>query len=94
MSSKAGAGAGLGVLAVLACVACCALPVLIAAGVVSGAGAAVLVERMPLVAALLGAAAVAVFALAARRRRHATGCGCAGTRQEEGTACSCAGTRL
>ncbi|MEV4276486.1 hypothetical protein [Actinoplanes xinjiangensis] len=66
-----------GALAALACAACCALPLLIAAGVLTGAGAAVLEKT------LLGVAAgLAVLALGtwwrhrATHRAAATGCGC------------------
>ncbi|MEO3784177.1 hypothetical protein ABGB12_12650 [Actinocorallia sp. B10E7] len=86
--------AGLGVLAAVACAACCALPVLIAAGALSGAGAAVLADKMPMIAAVLAAAAVAVFAFAAWRRRRGPGCGSDGCGTPgKGTACSCADAR-
>ncbi|MDX6740697.1 hypothetical protein [Actinocorallia sp. A-T 12471] len=77
------AGTGLGVLAGLACAACCALPVLIGAGVLTGAGAAVLAERMPLIAVVLAVTAVVAFSVAARRRKAGCGCG-------KRAACSCA----
>ncbi|WP_345802222.1 hypothetical protein AAIB33_03765 [Microbacterium sp. AZCO] len=69
-----------GVLALLACVGCCALPYLIVAGVLTGAGAAI--AQQALIAA---AAALAVLALGmwwlyrSRRVRTVTsGCGDAG----------------
>lgn len=68
-------GAGLGVLAGIACVACCALPVLISAGVVSGAAATFLADKMPITAVVLAVGTLAAFALAARRKFARTGCG-------------------
>jgi mercuric ion transport protein len=50
-----------GGLAVLACAACCAIPLLIAAGVLSGAGAAILEQTL-----LAVAAGLAVLALGTR----------------------------
>ncbi|ROO87560.1 mercuric ion transport protein [Actinocorallia herbida] len=93
-SSKA--GTGLGVPAAVACAACCALPVRIAAGAPSGAGAAVPAERMPLIAAVLAGAALAVFAFTAWRRRggRRPGCGddgCRGRQGQSTASCSCAG---
>lgn len=73
----------LGGLAALACVACCALPVLIGAGVV-GAGADSVVGRLPALAVALAVLAVGTRWLG-RRRRSCTcaaktagesGCGC------------------
>ena len=58
----------------LACAACCALPVLFAAGVPSGTGAAVLADRVPLDAVILAVTAVAISAFAAWR----PGCGVGG----------------
>lgn len=70
-----------GGLAALACAACCAIPLLIAAGLVTGAGAAVLKHTLLAVAAGLAVAALGMWWLHRRRsaRRIAaagTGCGC------------------
>jgi peptidoglycan/LPS O-acetylase OafA/YrhL len=72
-----------GSLAALACAACCALPVLIAAGVLTGAGAAILEKTLLAVAAGLAVSALGMWWL--HRRRSAqravaagTGCGCQG----------------
>ncbi|MEV4703285.1 hypothetical protein [Actinoplanes sp. NPDC049316] len=74
-----------GGLAVLACAACCALPLLIAAGVVTGAGAALLRQTLLAVAAGLAVAALTMWWLHGRRRdtcrAPAGGCG--------GTGCAC-----
>jgi mercuric ion transport protein len=73
---------GLTGMAGLACAACCAIPVLLAAGVLSGAGWAAAGAWMPGIA-------VALIALAAgawwwvSRRRHGGGC-------DGGTSCDCA----
>lgn len=89
MKTTSKSGTGLGVLAGIACVACCALPILIAAGALSGAGAAFLADKMPIIAIVLALAAVLVFAVAARRRRRASGC--AGTCSTgTGGGCGCA----
>jgi hypothetical protein len=70
-----------GGLAALACAACCALPLLIAAGVLTGASAAILEKTLLAVAAGLAALALGMWWLHRRRatRRAAasgTGCGC------------------
>ncbi|MFJ8570380.1 hypothetical protein [Streptomyces sp. NPDC093514] len=73
----------LGGLAALACVACCALPVLIAAGVV-GAGAGVVVGWLPALAVVLAVLAAGTWWLGQRRRACSCfpktagggGCGC------------------
>ena len=65
-----------GVLAALACAACCALPVLIAAGLVSTAGAALLQQTLIAVAGVLAVAALGLWWLHRRRRARACGCGC------------------
>lgn len=73
----------LGGLAALACVACCALPVLITAGVV-GTGAGVVVGWLPAVAVVLAVLAAGAWWLGQRRRSCAcstksageSGCGC------------------
>ncbi|WP_158822048.1 hypothetical protein [Streptomyces sp. NRRL F-5727] len=62
----------LGGLAALACVACCALPVLITAGVV-GAGAGAMVGWLPAVAVVLAVLAAGTWWLGQRRRP----CSCA-----------------
>jgi hypothetical protein len=70
-------------LAVLACAACCALPVLIGAGLLTGAGAALAEQRLLAVAGLLIAAAAGMWWLHRRRVSRAAGpasavgsCGC------------------
>jgi hypothetical protein len=60
-------------LAGVACAACCAIPVLLTAGVLSGAGWAVAVSWMPGVAVALAALAGAAWWWTSRRR-HRTGC--------------------
>ncbi|HWB34837.1 MAG TPA: hypothetical protein VHA75_02325 [Rugosimonospora sp.] len=72
---------GLTSLAGLACLACCAIPFLLAAGVVSGAGWTVAGDWMPGLAVSLGVLAGGAWWWA-RRRRHRPGC--AG-----GTGCAC-----
>ena len=74
-----------GALAALACAACCAIPLLIAAGVVTGAGAAVLQQTLLGVSACLAVLALGLWWWHRRRnaRRAAASDGCA-----EGT-CSC-----
>ena len=62
--------AGLGA---VACVACCALPLLLAAGAFSGAGWVITGRWLPAVAGLLIASA-AVLWWTFRRRRHQQGC--------------------
>lgn len=73
----------LGGLAALACVACCALPVLIAAGVV-GTGVGALVGWLPAVAIALAVVAVGVWWLG----RHRGSCRCGG-KSPGGSGCSC-----
>lgn len=72
-----------GGLAALACAACCALPVLIAAGVLTGAGAAILEKGLLAVAAGLATLALGMWWLhrrrAAQRAAAAGGCGCGGS---------------
>ena len=71
-----------GGLAALACAACCALPVLIAAGVLTGAGAALLEKALLAVAAGLAALALGMWWLHRRRaaqRTAAAGTGCGGS---------------
>lgn len=75
----------LGGLAALACVACCALPVLITAGVL-GAGAGAVVGWLPAVAVVLAVLAAGTWWLGQRRRSCSCtqktagegGCGCQG----------------
>lgn len=67
-------------LALLACLGCCALPPLLAAGVLGGAGWVFLSRSMPVLAfVLLALAVLAVWATGARRRS----CGC------RDTSCAC-----
>ncbi|MDI6102730.1 hypothetical protein QLQ12_29335 [Actinoplanes sp. NEAU-A12] len=73
-----------GGLAALACAACCAIPLLIAAGVLTGAGAAVLEQTLLAVATGLTVLALGMWWLHRRRntrRAAAAGgatCGCGG----------------
>jgi mercuric ion transport protein len=72
-----------GGLAALACAACCAIPLLVTAGVLTGAGAAVLEQTFLAVAAALAVVALGMWWLHRRRlaRRAAAegaGCGCGG----------------
>ncbi|MFF4361584.1 hypothetical protein [Streptomyces sp. NPDC001604] len=77
------ASKALGGLAALACVACCALPVLIAAGVV-GAGAGAVVGWLPALAVVLAVLAGGTWWLGQRRRP----CSC--TSKTEGESrCGC-----
>jgi mercuric ion transport protein len=73
-----------GGLAALACAACCAIPLLIAAGVLSGAGAAILQRTLVAVAAGLAVLAVGMWWLHRRQTRRAADrgetCGCGSTR--------------
>jgi len=67
-------------LAGVACAACCAIPVLLAAGVLSGAGWAAAGAWMPGIAIVLTGLAIGAWWWA-RHRRHRAGCaggaGCA-----------------
>jgi high-affinity Fe2+/Pb2+ permease len=79
-----------GGLAALACAVCCALPVLIAAGVLTGAGAALLEKTLLAVAASLAVLAMGMWWLHRRRSAQraaaadadcgcgSRGCGCGG----------------
>lgn len=87
MKTTSKSGTGIGVLAGIACVACCALPVLITAGVLSGASATFLAEKMPIIAIVLAVLAVLAFGLAARRETAKRGGSCGA----EG-ACGCTPT--
>ena len=67
--------------ALLACAACCALPLLLAAGLLTGIGAAVLERTLVVVAAGLAVVALGLSGLRLRRRSRvtpaaATGAGC------------------
>jgi high-affinity Fe2+/Pb2+ permease len=74
----------IGGLAALACAACCAIPLLIAVGVLTGAGAAILEQTLLAVAAGLVVVAVGMWWLHRHRnaQRAATAgganCGCGG----------------
>jgi mercuric ion transport protein len=72
---------GLTGLAGLACAACCAIPFLLAAGVLGGAGWAALGQWMPGVAIILTVLAAGAWWWASRRRHSG---GCAG-----GRSCGC-----
>ena len=73
---------GLGGLTGLACALCCAIPLLLAAGILGGAGWAFLDHILPGIAAALAAATALAWWWAKRRPAHATGC--------SGSNCSCA----
>jgi hypothetical protein len=76
---------GLGGLTGLACALCCAIPLLLAAGVLGGAGWAFLGQVMPGVAlALAGLTALAFWWARRGAVAHATGCA--------GGNCSCVGS--
>ncbi len=74
--------ASLGGLTGLACALCCAIPLLLAAGILGGAGWAWLGQILPGVAVALGAATALAWWWAQHRRGHAVGC--------SGGDCSCA----
>jgi mercuric ion transport protein len=65
----------------LACALCCLIPVLLAAGVVGGAGWAAIGQVLPGVAVVLLALTAAAWWWSSRRRVHAADC--------SGGACSC-----
>jgi mercuric ion transport protein len=75
---------GLGGLTGVACALCCAIPLLLAAGVLGGAGWALLGRVLPGVAVALAAATALAWWWAKRRPAHAAGCG--------GGDCSCSTT--
>ncbi|MFD8474885.1 hypothetical protein ACFV2E_22965 [Streptomyces globisporus] len=82
----------LGGLAALACVACCALPVLITAGVL-GAGAGAVVGWLPAVAVVLVVLAAGTWWLGRRR----TSCSCSSSAKaigEGGCGCKTSGDPL
>ena len=68
---------GLGGLAGLACALCCAIPLLLLAGVGSGTGWAVFGQILPGVAVALVALAALAWWWAKRRPAHAAGCSAA-----------------
>lgn len=72
----------LGGLTGLACALCCAIPLLLAAGVLGGTGWAFVGQIMPGIALALAAATALVWWWAKRRPAHASGC--------SGGDCSCA----
>ena len=74
----------LGGLTGLACALCCAIPLLVAAGVLGGAGWAWFGQLLPGLALVLAALTGLAWWLANRRRSHATDCG--------GGDCSCTTT--
>lgn len=65
----------------LACALCCLLPVLLAAGIVGGAGWAALGQLLPGIAVGLLALTATAWWWSSRRRAQAAGC--------SGEACSC-----
>ncbi|SDP29259.1 mercuric ion transport protein [Actinopolyspora xinjiangensis] len=76
-------------LAAVACLACCLLPTLIAAGLLGGALATGLVAGLPAVAAALGISAVVIWRAHRSRTRR---CGCDQPR-DSAVGCSCRGGR-
>jgi mercuric ion transport protein len=58
----------------IACALCCAIPFLIAAGVLGGAGWVVLGQVLPGIALVLAALTGLVFWRQRRRREHVAGC--------------------
>lgn len=74
--------ASLGGLTGLACALCCAIPLLLTAGILGGAGWAVLGQILPGIAIALFAATALTWWWAKRRPAHATGCSGSGD-------CSC-----
>jgi mercuric ion transport protein len=74
--------ASLGGLTGLACALCCAIPLLLAAGILGGAGWAFLGQILPGIALALAAATALTWWWAKRRPAHAAGC--------SGGSCSCA----
>ena len=71
----------LGGLTGLACALCCAIPLLLAAGILGGAGWAWFGQVLPGIAVALAALTALAFWWARRRTAHAAGCA--------GGACSC-----
>ena len=70
-------------IALVACVGCCALPYLIVAGLLSGAGAAILQQALIAAALALAVLALGMWWLHRRRRARQTTPGCG----EVGCAC-------
>ena len=64
----------LGGLTGVACALCCAIPLLLAAGVLGGAGWAFLGQILPALALALAAATALAWWWAKRRPAHAAGC--------------------
>lgn len=67
-------------LAGLACAACCILPLLLAAGVLGGAGWATAVDALPIAAMALAVAAGLLWWWNSKRKSHtcSTNCSCSG----------------
>lgn len=65
---------GLGGLTGLACALCCAIPLLLTAGIVGGAGWAAFGQILPGIALALAALTAAAWWWAKRRPAHAAGC--------------------
>jgi hypothetical protein len=78
---------GLAGLAGITCAACCVVPILLAAGVLSGAGWAALDAALPGIAIALAAAAGLAWSWNRRRTHHAHTC-----TTTSGGSCSCAKT--
>jgi len=76
-----------GLLALLACVGCCALPYLIVGGLITGAGAAVLQQSLIAVAVGLGVLALGMWWL--RRRQLAKRAAAAGVNGCGDPSCVC-----
>jgi hypothetical protein len=76
-----------GLLALLACVGCCALPYLIVAGLVTGAGAALMQQTLIAVAVGLGVLALGMWWL--RRRQIAKRAAAAGSSGCGDANCAC-----
>lgn len=64
----------LGSLTGLACALCCAIPLLLAAGILGGAGWAFLGQILPGIAVVLAAATALAWWWARRRPAHASSC--------------------
>lgn len=77
---------GLGSLAGLACLLCCLVPFLIAAGILGGAAWSVFGTVLPGIAVALAGLSLAAWWWSSRRRAHAAGC--------QGSDCSCSQPRL
>ena len=88
---RTAAPSGLAMLGISGCVLCCALPILLAAGVLTGSAAAFLADWLPGVAAGLIAAAAVAWWWTSRRRHRCGSCGESnnGSDTATGTGCSC-----